>query len=118
MKYNLTITVRPETFFGDIIEKNNITSNECQFDIMEEFPDGTVKYSIKSDSQEVLNNIQSLCDGYDASIIPLTSEQKLEQVIQELMALRRTLEITAQDLGTQITDVDLGLLEHKVIDHV
>lgn len=137
--FSTKLKIRPSTFFGGIIEPNNITSNECMFNIAEELMDGLQMIEILSDDKTVIDKINSLYESYDYNVIPLDEKDKelkslkeenvflgqmvtdLELTVLEIQsALNKNkveAEATNKELGTQITDIDLELLEHKVVDH-
>lgn len=137
--YTVELRIRMETFFGEQIEPNNITSNECKFNTLQEFPDGTIIMEFASQDATIIERIKELYKKHDYRVIPLTKEEQaildlksenvyLGQIITDLelsMLELQTMIMSSQvetmkndqELGTQITDIDLELLEHKVIDH-
>ena len=72
----IEIIVRMETFFGDVIEPNNITSNECVFRIIEHLEDGLVLLEVVSEYKEIIYRVQALYQQYDYNIPFVTEEEK------------------------------------------
>ncbi len=75
--HTIELIVRMETFFGGIIEPNNITSNECRFEVVEELENNLSLLEISSENKDILDRIEELYSDYDYSI-PFVSEQEVE----------------------------------------
>lgn len=136
--FTLSLRIRWNTFFANVIEANNITSNDCRFRTDETYKDGTELMTITSANKVIIDKIEELYSSYDINEPFLTTQEKemkdikeenlyLGQMVTDLELLMLEMQSkivqvdmqskeTDQELGVQITDVDLSLLEHKLTD--